>query len=515
RIGDQHLTSDTLTLAVGDVEPPRITLSTPPHGVTPGTSFVLGFSASDNAGIVRAEARFTGAWTATYDLRPDGRLSFHAPFTVVVPPGPVPGAHIDLTVELEDVRGNTDSARWTFTVVDPVPPQVFLGLLGARSVMAFVGATGRQFYAHVSGSPMSLRVRANDGVGLSHVVVVNPLVGSVDTIHLSGFAADTTYAVAAVVPEGIRGWITAEAYDLAGNSRTDSLAAGIYHARTPPSQPLPAHSRYFRFAPDSVHFLGTGIPSGPVRVFALSPLRLVRDLPLASTSWSGDFTAGSDSVVISGNTGAGLYIGPLLGTAEDFVSIPLGAAPRFVAVRADGAIGATAQQTFPNILNYVLLSPSEPPTQIGPNSTDQRVARPEDGSYLVFGSGVALRNGSVHALNGGFASGSLSISANGDFILAGAALYDRDGVFLFWLTPPVEGLTAVRGAPTVTGIGPDGTYAWLGYSNDPEVVKVRVSDGAVLDRILLPFMPAEIALSPSGDFLVAGSFGSSLVIDLR
>jgi hypothetical protein len=518
RIGDLQVRSDTLTLTIGDVEAPRINLSPPPTALTPNHPVNVGFSASDNSGLVRAEAIFSGAWEARIDLVPAGRTQMHAPFTVKVPTGPVPGDTIDMAIIAEDVTGNADTSRWAFQIVDPLPPTMVMSLPNARGIMNVViqgvGVVGR-LHTVLASDEMVTRVQLADGVGLSHVVLRNPLLGRADTIMVRGLSADTFFSAPTGGSEARRGWLVAEAHDLGGNVRIDSIAAGIYPARVPPMEAPPTSVRFPVFSPDGLQFLASGAPSGPLSLFALHPLRLVRALPLASSAWGADFTASGDSIAAAGSSAVGLIVGPTDGEAADFTSIPLTGTdqPRFVAVHADGRIGTTAARSFPTVAHY-LISPSGAVAEVG-GGTDSRVGRPHSRRYILFGDGALIEGDAPSFDRINLPPGGLSFNADGTLILAGASLYDDDGNHLVYFTIPSEPISIWRGAPTSSALWPDGTHAYLGFTTDPEVLLVRLSDMAVVDRLLLPLMPTDLVLSPDGVTMIVTAASDARVIDLR
>jgi hypothetical protein len=106
----------------------------------------------------------------------------------------------------------------------------------------------------------------------------------------------------------------------------------------------------------------------------------------------------------------------------------------------------------------------------------------------------------------------VSATSTGSQFLLGASLFDDSLTFIRSYAP-----TGYGGGPTV--ISPDGLSVYM--ATDFGYFKVRTSDGAVLEQVLLPAPLNQMTVLPSGDWLIgiAGDqFSGALtleVVDLR
>lgn len=515
RVDDILLTSDTVTVEIGDVDRPRVHLSTPPAEATPGTPFIMGFSAADNSGIVAAEVLFGGAWSSHVALDAGGRDTLHEALTVTVPPGPAPGEDVTVAVVVRDVRGNADTARGSIRLVDRTAPTVAVEPDGYRAVMPWIVNTVRyssQFATYLSGDTVRVRLRLHDAVGLSHVFVHDRILGTRDSIGLTGTSADLAFtSTPTTVSDERRGWIVVELFDQAGNVRRDSTPVGVFAARIPALDVTGLVAIRPRFARDGASFIDG---SGTVTLFALAPLRVERRIAINGRSFGdADLSVGGDTIlaVTNGTVGSAnvgqLVIGPRSGGAESFAvvaTVMTGDQPRGIAATRDGVAGITSTRgAFDNVAR-VAVPAGGAATDVEVGGADARVARPANGDYVLFGTGLVI--GKNRTSGPPLAAGDISFDSTGTLVLAGDVLYDAA-----WASRDLmPGVTVANSA-----LAPDGQTAWLGLPESPEILKVRVSDGAILDRVLVPFMTLRLTMSPTGEVLLAHGGGALAAVDIR
>lgn len=133
---------------------------------------------------------------------------------------------------------------------------------------------------------------------------------------------------------------------------------------------------------------------------------------------------------------------------------------------------------------------------------------PEEGDlYLTATDTVGIKRGTA---NGYFSP--VSTTATGSLFLIGASLFDDSLNF-------TQGYSAPVILARATAISPDGLSIYM--AKDSGYVKLRASDGAMLEQVRLPVTLTQMFVLPTGDWLVGLSSdpfsgpGKLVVVDLR
>jgi subtilisin family serine protease/spore germination cell wall hydrolase CwlJ-like protein len=205
-------TSAAVSVTVFDVTPPTVAITAPAAGASVSGSVAISASASDNAGVTRVDFFFDGTPIAS---------DFTVPYAITWYSAAVaPGAH-SLTAMAYDAAGNSaTSAAVSVTVLDVTPPTIALTAPAAGTV---------------SGS-VAVNASASDNVGVTRVDFFfdgNILIAS-DTAAPFGTTWDST----AVTPGSH--FLTAKAYDAAGNAATSAAVSVTVLDVTPPTVAITA-----------------------------------------------------------------------------------------------------------------------------------------------------------------------------------------------------------------------------------------------------------------------------------
>jgi hypothetical protein len=524
-----------VTLAVSDTEPPvvesvRVVTDVMYDSIQPGVLLLIEAAVTDNAGLTRIVVRSVGdlAFSETVDVQ--GSRIEHVSRMMVPLTTPL-GAAVAFEVVATDVAGLTGTGvSETRRVVDITPPAVSATL-----------ETSHPSTVLLPGDMLLGRISASDAHRLAWIGyrIGDPVITQ-DSVAVNTGVAELELAVhVAREWEGVQRF-TAFARDSSGNVGWDVIHRQIYV--------YDAVRRPVRVA--AVPYSVMGITFDPARDRLLL-LRNQEVLPLRLGPMEYDPVmslpddAGANLVVMSD----AVAVVPVAPYARRLAVIDLAAGtvdtlrlhPDWQVGHARSAAAAPGDRLFvttlTGTLSGVLLeydfatAVAQPRPDVGVDGAflSSRLVSSGPGARLLLawtdgtqwlGQVLDHSGGTFHApvplpVTGSDLPAASSDQLGNRFLLGGVLLGPSLATLRVFDMPSYPGYPE---SDVVSALGPDGEHAYfmvrLEQQSAGAIVKVRTSDGAMVERILLPDFAARLAVLPGGNRLVA--LGSSLmVVDLN
>ena len=505
--------------------PPRIellSLSPPGRDIDVGETLTIEYSAESDVALWTTTARVTGPCQLEQTFPEGFARTVQRTVTFVIPPTCGLASSLAVEVVATDAAVQTSRVRppdrWR--VVDHTPPQVFADYLPTAASYVFAGDTLRPFVATID----------NNAIG-GIIWEIRP--GGVRDSILAG----NGFAAIRMRPEwsGQSIQLRLFARDAAGLvSDTLVVPIAVYPTITPPIQSTTIAGDIEGVEFDErrgLLYLVQLQNSARIGVLSLSSMTIVETIPLNVAFEDMDMSAGGDSLVLSLRYARALGIIDLQSGTKTLSLVPLHSldtlatlSPGSVRVAANGKAYVRLDGPAPGaagLLEVDLASGVERFVAADVDLSAARFERSFDRSVLILARGTALLQRYDVAL-GTFSPirstqsvyGPLRVDATASRITLGLDVFDGQLDFL-------RRVAGIYGGEAIPGsaLSRDGNYLYqaLGYRG---VGRARTSDGAVVDRIAIPFSASGfLKISPSGNLLVVfDSFignASISVIDLR
>jgi len=503
------------TLPVYDSIPPVVSQVQlrPTASVQRGDSVYVDFVASDNAGVAHAIVHWTGAFTRTDTVAAPVARTMTGHLAVRVPADARIGVAMNAGVEAVDVAGNRASAAAAPVLIVDLRPPALSGTATGSTPGTLLGL----------GDTLIISLNASDddavawiGYGLGAPASVS------DSVAVTGASGAHVFRLPAAPGWAGSFYITAFARDSAGNRATVNLGSmtGVNATRRPLSA-LPLTAAVSDIAYDRGRdALYVSLPdSNLVAVVRRNPFAY--DAPIATPSRPQglDLTLSGDSLVVALRRSAYLGVVNLAAATRTVDTVRLSAAgggvgPDHVRMAANGQLLVTmtfdgsgyggcvyavnlatgTQRRRSDAGFYGEVTEAVPLAAAGDRSAifgliDDSCC-PEDGFvYDAATDSIPVLHGTV-----GMFFPSVSADTTGAHVLIANSLYDRALSLHLSYTPSGYGYGP-------TALAPDGSVVYMGVDN--AYVKLRASDGAELQRTLLPGTPSRLLVLPDGRGLVA------------
>jgi hypothetical protein len=492
------------------VEPPRVTgVTLLPQGIeiAAGDQLTVGFTAQSDLGLWSTDVRLLGACALEQHFaEPFLKLSEH---TVIftIPAACTLGAPLSVQVTATDaaLQSSTTRGPRSFSVVDRTPPYVYADRLPTASTYLFTGDTLQPFVA-----------ATDNGIVRSIVWEIQPF-GVRDSIAGAG----GWFLSIPIRPEwaGTSIQLRLFARDAAGLV-SDTLVAPVGGLPIYPTVQRPM--RVANLAGDiqelafdekrGLIYLMQAENNCRIGVFSVATMSIVETIDPATCASDMDLTPGGDSLVLSMPYDRMLGIIDLQQSPRTMALLPIqslatGQAPWQLRVGANGKAyviltGATPAPT--TLLELDLLAGSERLVPLSGSLAGARFERSFDRTVFAFQRMAELFQ-RYDVMNDQFGPvrtprslyGPLRLDDHGATVALGLDVYDGSLDF-------VRRVASVYGGEAVPGsaLSKDGAYLHqaLGYRG---VARTRTSDGAVIDRVVVPFAASSyLRISPDGNTLI-------------
>jgi len=532
-------TSSPMVLAVADTEPPVVTgVTLVPHdSLEPGDSVFVDVTATDNSAVTRVVVRGMGALVGVADTLLQGGPSVSQRARFRVPPAATYGTPVSFDVRAMDV-------------VDLSSPQVSSGVLtlGDFTPPAISGANanGPSSDPLVPGDTLRGAMDAADNHKLAWVGyrVGQPAIAQ-DSFPVTGKGGQ--YAFNGIVAQS---WVGTDplrlfARDSSGNEGIFNLQVRVLDAVRKPVRASSGQAGIQDYIYDAkrntLYFMNTfTIGVLPVATMAFgTPIAL----PTEARGYHMDLTPSSDSIVfanqlVTDSVFVVLATVDLTQTARTVDTAHVARDPVNTWPAETGVV--SGDQAFIPILSmtgfgeldeFDLATRTETrrsdagesgniPTFVLflPNADRTRMAMIWSNLGQIYRVAGDAFSAPVTLPSGGLATGDASVDSAGTrYLLGGTLLDDNLAVLRTFDFPSSPGFpnTAV-----VSAISPDGTVAYFSQTVDGTdralVLKVRVSDGVVVGRMLVPTVVGRLMALPDGNTLVGVARDNSvLALDVR
>jgi hypothetical protein len=500
------------TLYVYDSVPPIVSAVklSPSLNVQPGDSVNLDFTATDNAGIVRALVQWTGAFTRSDTVATPITRTLVGHVGLRVPANAAVGRAMDVTVEAVDVASHTGSGvAASAAITDLEPPSVTGTAIGSMSGTILA-----------AGDTLIITVNATDNQQVAWVgYSLSTSTPRADSAATSASSATHTFRLPITAAWAGSFSVTAFASDSLRNRTTSYLGSiTAVDATRRPYSVLPLDAAVHDIAYDQKRdVLYVSLPdSNVVAVVQRSPLAYGTPILTPSSPHGVDLTLSGDSLVIALRRTAYLGVVDLTATTRAVDTVRLNGAggflnngPDHLRMAANGQLLVTMTfdgSGYGGSLVLVDLAAHVQRTRPGPVTEEVPLAAACDRSRIfgliddsccpedAFAYTAAVDSFTAHRGTVARYSPTVSADSTGARFLIGSSLFDAALNLQLGYTPSGYGWGP-------TALAPDGTSIYFGVDNS--YVKVRTSDGAVLERVLLPGTPSKLLVLPNGDGLVA------------
>ena len=492
------------------VSPPTITgITLLPEGgeIASGGQLTVRFNAQSDVGLWSTDVQLIGACTLEQHFaEPFFKLSEH---TVIftIPAGCTLGAPLSVQITATDAALQSSTTRdpRSFSVVDRTPPYVYGDHLPTASTYFFTGDTLQPFVA-----------ASDNGVVRWIVWEIQPF-GVRDS--LAGFGG--RFLSIPIRPEWVGTSIQLRLYarDAAGLV-SDTLVAPVGGLPIYPTVQRPM--RVANLAGDIQEltldekrgqiYLMQAENNCRIGVFSVATMSIVEVIDPATCASDMDLTPGGDSLVLSMPYERMLGIIDLQRSPRTMALLPIqslapGQAPWQLRVGANGKVyviltGATPAPT--TLLEFDLLTKSERLVLESATLAGARFERSFDRTVFAFQRMTDLFQ-RYDVMNDQFGPvrtprslyGPLRLDDHGATVALGLDVYDGSLDF-------VRRVASVYGGEAVPGsaLSKDGAYLYQALGNRG-VARTRTSDGAVIDRVVVPFAASSyLRISPNGNTLV-------------
>ncbi len=367
----------------------------------------------------------------------------------------------------------------------------------------------------VPGDTLRFTIRATDNGGL---VSLGFTLRAPSTTVLDNFTVMDTVAERAIAVVVQSRWVgrvvvSATATDAVGHSAVALLdTIEVVNAARRPLSSVPLAAPVQDAVFDSARgLLYLSLPSADqVAVLDLATGMFRTPLALAGSPMGLDLSISGDSLVVAMRRTHHLAVVNLVSGAVDsaLLNVPGSDGPAALRVMANGkALVVIAFDGFGfggQVREYDFGTHAERGRSDIAFGNEAQLARSADRRRLLFARGgeagiyryATDDVGPVLPVYASFGAGSESADDNGLEFLIGASLFDDALELRVTLEP-----TGYQYGPTV--LAADGRTAYMvGHRT---VLRVRIPDSAVLDRVLVPFTPQRLWLSPDGTVLVAAT----------
>jgi hypothetical protein len=520
-------------VSVADAVKPVVSgVSAYPTALQPGDMITVGFTASDNVGLAYTVVRVSGAVTGI-DSLDEGltrSITRSARFQL---PGT---AHVGDVVRIEVIAADEGLLRDSvadapLTVTDVTPPVVSGSIAGPESTLTFV-----------AGDTLRLTVNGSDNVQLGWI-----------GYRISGFGLSSVDdSIAVSTPVAAHDWALIVQSAWVGNVSVLGFARdSVGHLAEHPlnvARVLPGMRRPTRTAPlsspvsDVVYSqprdaLYLSQPSlDRVAVLTLGSFTFGTPIALFSQPRGLDLSVGGDTLVVALRNSHYLALVNLTSGQVDTVRLAvdnsynlgpdhvrvMGNNKALVTLTFDGSgyggqvwefdLGAGTQRRRTDVGIGGQVTEAVPLARAGDRSRlffliDDSCCPEEGDEYFTATDTIGIKRGTA---NGYFSP--VSTTASGSLFLIGASLFDDSLRFTQSYSPPV-----ILGR--ATAISPDGLSIYM--AKDSGYVKLRASDGAMLEQVRLPVALTQMFVLPTGDWLVGltsdpfSGPGKLVVVDLR
>lgn len=508
-----HGRADTATaqLTVRDDRPPDVTIRLSERA-EPGDSVQLTVQATDNGALAFTKLAVAGAVVFTDSVAHAGELEYARSIGFRVEREAALGDSITVEAVAMDWKGAVDTARATLTIESFRPP-----ILIARIASPPPDSLHNGNPIFVTGDTLHLVVEARDHLGLSSVGYASfdlgdqsiPTTDTIITVHID-----------VVIPHGLDSDYTAVrpfAVDASGNLTTGFIPIAVWAGMRRPFQRITAT------APgpliDPVHdptrdlvFAASG-DATEIVVFDLAALDYQPPIPLPAVPRSLDLSVSGDSLIAVLPETKQLGIVDLTSAARTVTTLELEDLPDRtpVAMRIAANNKAVVQLSFAaeadSVFTFVDLSTGNQGLRAQGSPPPVHLARSADRSTVVARTGaVAYRyTAATDSIDGQFplgGAGQLVLSTDGSLILTGLVLRDRDFSVLNDAFPVAGPLV----------FAPDGAAAYVCPILDAGYRKVRVPDGALLERVFVPVSPRGCLLLTDDRLLIFDADGAPIAL---
>ena len=494
---------------------------TPNTNLQPGDAVTVSYVITSETGLVGSVVHASGSFTATDSLGHDGLLSVARTVRLVIPGSAMLTAPLQITVDAYSQSGGHARAVATpITLIDRIPPTVSVRLLSTNSYF-------------VPNDSVSFAIDASDNGQLKWV---GYQLGSVADSEMVN-ASTTSWTVKVALPPGSNGSVSLTAFATDGGQQRSAggpLSFNVINAVRRPVTSSITTADVKDVAYDAKRgVLYLSQPSVP-RIGVLSLATMTFGTPINATSVTAglDLTLSGDTLLVSlrraaqlgvidlrqaspSITPVSLAVGNLLNPGPDNLRV-LSNSKAIITLTFDGS-GYGGQ-----VMEYDLTTGvAKLRTEVGyyGNVTEAApLARSADRKKMVMliddsccPEGAQVYDAMTDTFSGMKGTVSTyfpSVSADGtgaEFLLANS-VYRNDLSLAAQLSP-----SDFSYGPTA--LSSDGTTAYLGTTFGYD--KVRVSDGAVLERVVLPATPNRFLLLPDSQTLIAVGGGAVMAVDLR
>lgn len=494
---------------------------TPTTDLQPGDAITVSYVVTSETGLVGSVVHASGAFTATDSLGHDGLLSVARTVRLQIPGTALLTSTLQITVDAYSQSGGHARAIATpITLIDRVPPTVSVRLLSTAS-----------YYA--PNDSVSFTIDASDNGQLKWVGYRLGSVADSEAVN----ASTASWTVKVALPAGSNGVVPLTAFAIdGGQQRTTggALSLNVINAvrRAVKSSITTADVKDIAYdAKRGVLYLSQ--PSVP-RIAVLSLATMTFGTPITASSVTAglDLTLSGDTLLVSlrraaqigvidlrqaspSITPVSLAIGNFLNPGPDNLRV-LSNSKALITLTFDGS-GYGGQVMEYDLTTGVAKLRSE----VGYNGNVTEavpLARSADRKKMVMliddsccPEGAMVYDATTDSFSGMKGTVSTyfpSVSADGtgaEFLLSNS-VYHNDLSLVAQLSPSDYSF-----GPTALSV--DGTTAYLGTNFGYD--KVRVSDGAVVERVVLPAQPNRFFLLPDSQTLIAVGGGAVMAVDLR
>lgn len=516
-----------------DLAPPSIAALTltPSDRVQYGEEVSVGYEIADDVGLAWSVVSWEGAIGGRDSVSHQGVQRASRTVTIRSPRQPRPDSVFAITLSVGDAVGHVISATPPpLILADDFGPTLNAKLLRPEG---FGGST----LLGVPGDTIGISIRVEDNAGLAWVGYGLERGGVRDSIAISGYA-DTLAFVPEITADWVGGWaLTAFAWDVTGNLAEQSLLyIRVIDAVRRPLRRLTYDLLIRDAAFDSRRnalYLSLA-DENRIGVVPLNTFQFEEFIPTPSRPFGIDLTPGGDSLIVALNQSTYLGVVDLTRSPRQLdtlrLDLPSDTVPRWPDAVRIGATGkALVTLSFSGsgldgrVLEYDLVNRTQRirsdagrDGSVGPyavlaTSADRSrllLLDTEAGAFPIaqWYDAATDQFSTPQTIDSPVSFPPISVDESGPRALVGGTLYDEVLRPLITYSPADYNIYA----PTV--IAPDASVGF--FSSSWGYLHVRLLDGAVQERVLLPDGQNRFLVLPGIAGLVVLGTGSIMLVDL-
>jgi hypothetical protein len=507
----------------GGTAPPELPIIsnvsvTPSTDLQPGDSLTISYAVTSPVPLSNSVIHFSGAFAGDSPADHAGLMSVTRVARAAVPAAASLDVPLTITIDAYNTSGGHAQASFpSIALVDRIAPAVSFSVTNGQTTW-------------VPGDTVRLTVTAHDNAQLTWVGYT--LAGITDSVHTA--SADTTLSVAIQLTAAQIGSQTISAF---ARDRTQRVTGPLVQANVIDAVRVVTREATLTNAVREIAYDGkrgvlylTQPSAATISVLSLSTMTFGAAITSPSAPWGLDLTQGGDSLLVTLRQTGQLGVVDLSQATRTMqtVALPVGSflnqGPDHIAVLANNK--AIVTLTFDgsgyggSVVEYDLVThaaKARTDAGFGASVTESvPLARsftrrrmimliddsccPEDGQlYSTDADSFVVKRGTESSY-----FPSVSADSVGARFLIGGGVYDSTLTRVSALKP-----TDFAFGPSV--LAENATVAYLG--TDFGYDKVRLSDGVVLRRVLLPVAPTKLLVLPGSSTLVALGGNRVMAID--